>query len=80
MADWLRAAPGRRVVIAGEMRRQSPEYALALGQQRAEAVARRLRALGVAAGQIETVSHGRTGRDGVTLQRLEPPPVSSARP
>jgi peptidoglycan-associated lipoprotein len=56
---YLVANPGRRVVVEGNAdERGSREYNLALGQKRAEAVKSRLRLLGAAEAQIETVSLG----------------------
>jgi peptidoglycan-associated lipoprotein len=56
---FLVANPGRKVTIEGHAdERGSREYNLALGQKRAEAVKARLRLLGVAEVQIETVSFG----------------------
>ena len=56
---FLVANPTRRVTIEGNAdERGSREYNLALGQKRAEAVKSRLRLLGVAEGQMETVSFG----------------------
>ncbi len=56
---FLVANPGRRVTIEGNADdRGSREYNLALGQKRAEAVKSRLRLLGVAESQMETVSLG----------------------
>jgi len=66
---FLVANPNRRVVIEGNADdRGSREYNLALGQKRAEAVKSRLRLLGAAEAQIETVSFGEekpraTGQD-----------------
>jgi peptidoglycan-associated lipoprotein len=56
---FLVANKNRRVTIEGNAdERGSREYNLALGQKRAEAVKSRLTLLGVADGQIETVSFG----------------------
>jgi peptidoglycan-associated lipoprotein len=56
---FLVANPTRRVTIEGNADdRGSREYNLAHGQKRAEAVKSRLRLLGVAESQIETVSFG----------------------
>ncbi len=58
-AKFLVGNQGRRVTIEGNAdERGSREYNLALGQKRAEAVKSRLRLLGVAESQIETVSFG----------------------
>lgn len=59
----------RRMQVAGHTdERGGREYNLALGQKRAEAVARAMRLLGAAEGQVEAVSYGSeqpaaTGRD-----------------
>jgi peptidoglycan-associated lipoprotein len=59
----------RRVQVAGHTdERGGREYNLALGQKRAEAVARAMTLLGAAEGQVEAVSYGAeqpaaTGRD-----------------
>jgi peptidoglycan-associated lipoprotein len=56
---FLLANPGRRVTIEGHAdERGSREYNLALGQKRADAVKGRLRLLGVAESQMESVSFG----------------------
>jgi len=56
---FLVGNPSRRVTIEGNAdERGSREYNLALGQKRAEAVKSRLRLLGVAESQMETVSLG----------------------
>ncbi len=56
---FLVANKTRRIVIEGNAdERGSREYNLALGQKRADAVKSRLGLLGVADGQIETVSFG----------------------
>ncbi len=56
---FLVANKTRRIVIEGNAdERGSREYNLALGQKRADAVKSRLALLGVADGQIETVSFG----------------------
>jgi peptidoglycan-associated lipoprotein len=56
---FLVGNPSRRLVIEGNAdERGSREYNLALGQKRAEAVKSRLRLLGVAESQMETVSFG----------------------
>jgi len=66
---FLVANPNRRLVIEGNADdRGSREYNLALGQKRAESVKSRLRLLGAAEAQIETVSFGEekprsTGQD-----------------
>jgi peptidoglycan-associated lipoprotein len=58
-ARMLMANPSRRIVIDGHTdERGSREYNLALGQKRADAVARSLVLLGVQDSQIEAVSFG----------------------
>jgi len=58
-ARWLMADRSRRLVIEGHAdERGSHEYNLALGQKRADAVARTLTLLGVTAEQLEVVSFG----------------------
>jgi peptidoglycan-associated lipoprotein len=58
-AASLRSQP-RRVILQGHSdQRSGPEYALALGQRRADAVRAALLARGVAPDLIETVSVGR---------------------
>lgn len=55
----LKAAEGRRMVIEGHTdERGGREYNLALGQKRAEAVAKALELLGVPDKQVEAVSFG----------------------
>jgi len=69
---YLVANASRRVTVEGHAdERGSREYNLALGQKRAEAVKSRLRLIGVAETQIETVSLGEekpraTGQDEAT--------------
>lgn len=59
-AQFIKAAPGRTVVIEGHTDdRGGREYNLALGQKRAEAVRRSLGLLGVPDAQIEAVSFGK---------------------
>ena len=59
-ARLLAANRSKRVVIEGHTdERGGREYNLALGQKRAEAVARQLQLLGVKEGQIEAVSFGK---------------------
>lgn len=59
-ARFLRANPGRKVVIEGHTdERGGREYNLALGQRRAEAVRRALALLGVGDNQVEAVSFGK---------------------
>lgn len=58
-ANYLNAAPSARIVIEGNADdRGTSEYNLALGQKRADAVGSSLKALGVQASRIETVSFG----------------------
>lgn len=59
-ARFLRDNPGTKVRIEGNAdERGSSEYNLALGQRRAEGVARALRAGGVAEDRLEAVSFGK---------------------
>ena len=59
-ARFLRADPKRRAVLEGHTdERGGREYNLALGQKRAEAVARALALLGVNSSQVEAVSYGK---------------------
>ena len=59
-ARFLKAAPGRKVMIEGHTdERGGREYNLALGQKRAEAVRRALALLGVSDAQMEAVSFGK---------------------
>ncbi len=58
-AHYLVANPALAIKLRGHAdERGGTEYNLALGQQRAEAVARALRAMGVKDGQLEAVSLG----------------------
>jgi peptidoglycan-associated lipoprotein len=58
-AKTLAAARAKKMVIEGHTdERGGREYNLALGQRRAEAVARSLALLGVTSGQVEAVSFG----------------------
>jgi peptidoglycan-associated lipoprotein len=60
-AVCLRAHHELRVTIEGNAdERGTEEYNLALGDQRAQAVAKYLRTLGVSEGQLKTVSYGKT--------------------
>lgn len=59
-ADWLAKYPTVRVQIAGNCdERGTTEYNLALGQRRANAAAGYLRAKGVAANRLDTISFGK---------------------
>ena len=59
-AAWLRANPKARLVITGNTDEHGPSsYNLALGQRRAESVARMLVLLGAKPDQIEAVSFGK---------------------
>lgn len=57
--DFLKSSPKVAVTLTGNADELgSTEYNLALGQKRADAVARALRMLGVAEARMETVSYG----------------------
>lgn len=59
LADALRANPKAQIKIAGNCDELGTvEYNLALGQKRADAVARYLVTLGVAGTRVETISYG----------------------
>ncbi|MBV2128646.1 peptidoglycan-associated lipoprotein Pal [Arsukibacterium indicum] len=56
---FLRANPSVRVTIEGHSdERGTPEYNIALGERRAQAVVSYLQNLGVSGGQLSTVSYG----------------------
>ncbi|PKF51243.1 peptidoglycan-associated lipoprotein Pal [Enterovibrio nigricans] len=58
-ADFLRENAEVKVVVEGHAdERGTPEYNIALGERRANAVAKYLQALGVSASQISIVSYG----------------------
>ncbi|MFV0575084.1 MAG: peptidoglycan-associated lipoprotein Pal [Vibrio sp.] len=58
-AKYLSGAPDAKVTIEGYAdERGTPEYNIALGERRAEAVSKYLQALGVQANQISIVSYG----------------------
>ncbi|URL02394.1 peptidoglycan-associated lipoprotein Pal [Avibacterium sp. 20-126] len=58
-AAYLTATPASKVLVEGNTdERGTPEYNIALGQRRADAVANYLSAKGVQAGQVSTVSYG----------------------
>lgn len=58
-AEFLRANDDVKVVVEGHAdERGTPEYNIALGERRANAVAKYLQALGVPASQISIVSYG----------------------
>ena len=58
-AQYLQSHPSQRVILAGNAdERGSSEYNIALGEQRAKAVERMMRAQGVGASQLEIVSYG----------------------
>jgi peptidoglycan-associated lipoprotein len=73
-AKYLLAHPELKIRVEGNAdERGSAEYNLALGQRRAESVARMMKLLGVADGRIEAVSLGkekpkRTGHDETSWQ------------
>jgi peptidoglycan-associated lipoprotein len=58
VAAWMAKASGRVSVEGHTDERGTTEYNLALGQQRAQAIASYLMRLGVAAGRIETITWG----------------------
>ena len=56
---FLTANPSVRITVEGHSdERGTPEYNIALGERRAQAVVQYLQNLGVSAGQISTVSYG----------------------
>lgn len=58
-AEYLSAHPDQRVVLEGHAdERGSPEYNIALSEQRAKSISRALAKLGVSGGQMELVSYG----------------------
>ena len=58
-AAYLTATPAAKVLVEGNAdERGTPEYNIALGQRRADAVKNFLAAKGVQAGQVSTVSYG----------------------
>ncbi|UWZ94037.1 peptidoglycan-associated lipoprotein Pal [[Pasteurella] aerogenes] len=58
-AAYLNATPASKVVVEGNTdERGTPEYNIALGQRRADAVKNFLSAKGVQSGQVSTVSYG----------------------
>ena len=58
-ARYLVDHPNRRLTLAGHAdERGSPEYNIALGEQRAKSVARMMNVQGVSEGQLEIVSYG----------------------
>lgn len=58
-AQYLSQHPEQRIVLEGHAdERGSPEYNIALGEQRAKSVARMMEMQGVATGQLELVSYG----------------------
>jgi peptidoglycan-associated lipoprotein len=59
-AAWLQKYPQNNVQVAGNCdERGTEEYNLALGQRRADADAAYLKAHGIAAGRITTISYGK---------------------
>jgi peptidoglycan-associated lipoprotein len=59
-AEWLRRWGTTRVTVSGHCdERGTPEYNLALGEERAAAVRSYLESLGVAADRITTISYGK---------------------
>jgi peptidoglycan-associated lipoprotein len=58
-ARYLQSHPSQHVILAGHTdERGSSEYNIALGEQRAKAVERLMKAQGVTAAQLEIVSYG----------------------
>ncbi len=58
-ANYLSSHPGTNVVLEGHAdERGSPEYNIALGEQRAKSVAKLMKLQGVSDGQIQIVSFG----------------------
>jgi len=58
-SDWLRSNPDVRLQVEGNAdERGTPEYNLALGERRAEAVKSYLASLGVDRGRLVTISYG----------------------
>lgn len=58
-AGYLASNPGAAVVLEGHAdERGSPEYNIALGEQRAKSVAKLMKLQGVSDGQIQIVSYG----------------------
>jgi peptidoglycan-associated lipoprotein len=58
-ATWLQRWPSTKITVSGHAdERGTPEYNLALGEQRASAVKSYLQSLGVSADRIATVSYG----------------------
>ncbi|OAN18425.1 peptidoglycan-associated lipoprotein [Photobacterium jeanii] len=58
-AEYLRNNPAQKVNVEGHAdERGTPEYNIALGERRANAVAKYLQALGVSANQLDIVSYG----------------------
>jgi peptidoglycan-associated lipoprotein len=58
-ARWLKANPKAKLVVEGNTdERGSREYNVALGQRRAESVAKMMQLLGARADQVEAVSYG----------------------
>ncbi len=58
-AEYLRKNPELKVIVEGHAdERGTPEYNIALGERRANAVSKYLQALGVPANQIAIVSYG----------------------
>ncbi|HUL14238.1 MAG TPA: peptidoglycan-associated lipoprotein Pal [Methylococcaceae bacterium] len=58
-ANYLASNPGKTVVLEGHAdERGSPEYNIALGEQRAKSVAKLMTLQGASDGQLQTVSFG----------------------
>jgi peptidoglycan-associated lipoprotein len=59
-AQWLQKYPAKRITIEGHAdERGTREYNLALGERRANAAKNYLVSLGIDAGRVSTVSHGK---------------------
>jgi peptidoglycan-associated lipoprotein len=59
-ATWLQRWPSTKITVSGHAdERGTPEYNLALGERRANAVKSYLQSLGIAADRVLTVSYGK---------------------
>ncbi|WP_348758334.1 peptidoglycan-associated lipoprotein Pal [Candidatus Methylocalor cossyra] len=85
-ANYLASHPERRVTLEGHAdERGSPEYNIALGEQRAKAVQRLMELQGVGSGQIQVVSFGEEkpaalGHDEASWQQNRRVEISYSRP